>query len=77
MFEGVRWRSTQVTQFIWESMLDYGRIDWRRTLKAINRAESKAQIQSTHRAFDSKWLNRNIFGHRTSLTIRWKLTFIP
>ena len=30
VFEGARWTSTQVRHFIWESMLDYGRIDSRR-----------------------------------------------
>ena len=67
------WRSPQVRQFIWESMLDYRRIDWRRTLKAVSRANSDAHTKNTLGAFDSKWLNRYIFGHRVGSTVRWKL----
>ena len=47
-------------------------------MKAVNRAQLEAQIQSILRAFDSKWLlNRHIFGHRTCLIVRWKLLIPP
>ena len=65
------WPAQRIRLFIWDSLLNYWRMDWKRTLNAFRKIRREAQIQDTLKSFDSKWMTREIFGSRIGLTVRW------
>ena len=73
VFEGVLWPIQQIKAFVWDSLLDYGRLAWKRTLAALKKCTNDGQIRATLLSFDSNWLARNILGTRTNLKVKWNL----
>jgi hypothetical protein len=71
-FNKVFWSEPRFQQHIWEQLLDYGRLEWSKTLKKYNTAlpEQRANIL---RSFDSVWTRRNVMCSRTDLKVRWHL----
>ena len=71
--EGNAWSTQKIRQIIWDSLLDYARIAWGKTLALVRKSSIEAQIQCTLRGFDANWLTKNLLGTRTELTVKWNL----
>ena len=73
VFEGTVWSTQKVQDYIWSVIIDYGRVDWARTLKVIQTSNSPDRCQNALCSFDSVWLHDDLFCTRSGLSVKWKL----
>ena len=62
----------RIQHHIWEQLLDYGRLDWSRTMKKFKVAPLEQRDNILY-SFDSVWSRRAVMYTRTHLSVKWKL----
>jgi hypothetical protein len=72
VFKHEVWNEPRIQQYIWDSLLDYGRLDWSKTKARLNSAPPE-QKQNILSGFDSRWTRRKIIASRLDLTVKWNL----
>jgi hypothetical protein len=72
VFNKTYWSEPKFHHYIWEQLLDYGRLEWAKTLQKLKSAPPE-QAKNILRAFDSVWTRRNIICSRSDLLVRWHL----
>ena len=75
VFDGSSWPDPKSRNFLWEALLDYGRIAWKKTLIEVKRASNHEMALSILKGFDSVWMCRSILG--TRLNFRLNGTYCP
>ena len=54
LFNTLQWYVKKIHQYVWDSLLDYGRIEWKWTLMDLEKALDVA-YQDVLEEFDSVW----------------------
>jgi hypothetical protein len=72
VFNNIFWNERRIQQYVWDGLLDYGRLDWSRTLERL-RSAPKGQQQNILLSFDKRWTRHGIIAQRVDLQIRWSL----
>ncbi|KAG0575152.1 hypothetical protein KC19_VG322200 [Ceratodon purpureus] len=72
VFEETVWSNARSRRYIWDSLLEYGRVEWDRTLKKLKFAKSPEKAQSALCEFDSTWTIFEVFCVRDGLRVSWK-----
>ncbi|KAG0562007.1 hypothetical protein KC19_9G109900 [Ceratodon purpureus] len=72
VFEGTVWSNARGRRYIWDSLLEYGRVEWDRTLKKLKSAKSPEKAQSALCEFDSTWTAFEVLCVRDGLRVSWK-----
>ena len=62
----------KIHQVIWESLPDYGRIEWKQTLKDLEEAPDVA-YQVVLEEFNSVWCVEGVIVTRSKLVVTWKV----
>ena len=72
MFNIVQWPMEKTYQAVWDSLLDYDRLKWQRTLQDMEKALD-VTYQDILREFDSGWCVKSLIVTRSNLVITWKI----
>ena len=72
VFNIVQWPMEKTYQAVWDSLLDYGRLKWQRTLQDMEKALD-VTYQDILREFDSGWCVKSLIVTRSNLVITWKI----
>jgi hypothetical protein len=72
VFHRTFWNENHIKQYVWEQLLDYGRLEWAKTLKKHNAAPPDQRLNIL-RAFDAVWARRKVMCTRSEVTVRWNL----
>jgi hypothetical protein len=60
----------KTSQIIWDSLQDYGRIEWKWTLKDLKEAPNVA-YQDILKEFDLTWGVKNLIVTKSNLVVTW------
>jgi exonuclease III len=72
VFNKVFWTEQRIHMHIWEQLLDYGRLEWAKTLKKLGSAPPEQHSNFLH-SFDSVWTRRKLMCSRSGSSVRWHL----
>lgn len=72
VFNRVFWSEQRIHMRIWEQLLDYGRLEWAKTLKKLCSAPPE-QHSNILCSFDSVWTRRKLMCTRIDRSVRWNL----
>ena len=59
-------------QVVWDSLLDYGRLEWQQTLVDLEKASNMA-FQDVRNESDSVWCVKGLIFTHSNLAITWKV----
>jgi hypothetical protein len=65
-----QWKKMYPT--VWDSLLDYGRLQWQQTLQDLQKAPNVA-YQDVLKEFDSVWCIKGLIVTRSNLVVTWKV----
>jgi hypothetical protein len=72
VFERVFWTDTKIRNYVWDSLLEYGRVDWIRTKRKISKAKTPEKSQRALGAFDAVWTTNDLLCVRSGFSVTWK-----
>ena len=71
VFNNMQWPIKKTRQVIWDTLQDYGRIEWNWALKDLEKASDVA-YQDVRNEFDLTWGIKGLIESRSNLVITWK-----
>jgi hypothetical protein len=71
IFNKLQWPIEKTRQIIWDALQDYGRIEWKRTLRDLEKAPDVAYHDILNN-FDLIWGVKGLIVTRSNLVVTWK-----
>ena len=71
VFNNLQWPIEKTRQVIWDALQDYGRIEWKQTLKDLEKTPDVA-YQDVLNKFDLTWGVKNLIVTWSNLVVTWK-----
>ena len=68
MVFNLQWHVQKTRQVIWDALQDYGRIEWKQTLKDL---EETPDLEDVLKEFDTTWGVKNLVVIRNNLVVTW------
>ena len=68
MVFNLQWHVQKTRQVIWDALQDYGRIEWKQTLKDL---EETPDLEDVLKEFDTTWGVKNLVVIRSNLVVTW------
>ena len=70
VFDNVQWPIEKTRQIIWDALQDYGMIEWKRTLRDLEKALDAAYDDMLNE-FQLIWRVKNLIVTRSNLVVTW------
>jgi hypothetical protein len=71
IFNKLQWPIEKTSQIIWDALQDYGRIEWKWTLRDLEKAPDVAYHDILDK-FDLIWGVKGLIVTRSNLVVTWK-----
>ena len=72
VFNDLQWFIEKICQVVWDTLHDYNRIEWKRTLSDLEKAPDMA-YQDILNEFDSTWGVKGLIVTKSNLVVTWKV----